>query len=614
MKFAQAILTASTLSMLAFLAACSSGNSTTHPTPVSISVAQSGAPANITVNGSASITATVINDSAGGGVTWSCAPSGSCGTFNPTTTASGAATVYTAPAAIPSGGTVTVTATSVTDTTKSAAATITVNPIPLADGNYVFTISGLNGNLIASNVVGVFTISGGLITAGEQDYVDSAPTSDLHDAINPTGSFVTTTADGNLEVILVTCLGQCSSGQTDTVIGGGTGFETLSGSIINTSTCATAGGPCRARVIELDQFATGSGTLELQDTTAAVTAPTGPHIFGIQGVPGLARSIGGILNISGTTVSPTGTVFDLNNGGAVSSAETVSAGSVTAPDNMGRLQITMTPTDTAIPPLSLASYAVDASHAQIIQATAPLGGTAFAQAASPSASGDSYSVGLTGGDQVGPLQAAGILTLAQASTGVTGTISYNDLVNLTSSAVAVTGTYTADATNAGRYTLNSLTDGTNTFDMALYIDGNGNAVEVSITPNVVLEGVGTQSASGTFSGTYVMAATGFDGSVMPVELDAVGQVTTGSGTFSGFADFNWFGDPAPTPNLGVSGAFTTPATGVSTGTGNTLTGLDALLGSSQADVFDYYQADANTVIGIEVDANQNTLATFDLTQ
>ena len=66
--------------------------------------------------------------------------------------------------------------------------------------------------------------------------------------------------------------------------------------------------------------------------------------------------------------------------------------------------------------------------------------------------------------------------------------------------------------------------------------------------------------------------------------------------------------------MAVSGAFTAPVGGVSTGAGNTLTGLDALLGGSQADTFDYYVVDANTVIGIEVDSNQNTLATFDLTQ
>jgi hypothetical protein len=481
----------------------------------------------------------------------------------------------------------------------------------------VFSIGGSNTSSAFFNVVGVFTISGGLITGGEQDYVDNAGGTDLHDAVNPTGSFVTTTPDGNLQVVLTPCLGvDCT--QSDPTVGGGGGFETLNGSIINTSTCATAGGPCRARLIESDDLATANGLLELQNTTAAGTAPTGAYVFGVQGIPGLPRSVAGIVTISGTSVSTAGTVFDLNNGGAPSSAQSVTGGSVTPPDTMGRFQLSMTPSNSGIPPLSFASYTVDASHTQIIGATAPLGGTAFAQAASPSASGNSYVVGLTGGDNIGPLQAAGLLTLAQGSTGVTGTVSYNDLVQLQSAAVPVTGTYTADGTYPGRYTLNSVTDGVNTFEIALYVDGNGNAVEVSLSSGVVLEGAGSQQGSGTFSGTYALGATGYDGSNAPLELDAVGPVTAGSGTFSNASsagvDLNWFGSSTLLSNLAVSGAFTTPSGGVSTGAGNTISGLDVLLGSTQADAFDYYQVDANTVIGIEVDSNQNTLATFDLTQ
>lgn len=571
----------------------------------------------MTVNGTASVTATVSNDSANAGVTWSCAPSGSCGSFNPTNTASATATNYTAPATVPTGN-VTITATSVTDGTKSSSATVTINPVPLADGSYVFSVGGNNVNGVYYNVAGVFTLSGGIVTTGEQDYVD-ANNSDLHDSISPAGSFVTTTSDNNLQITLAACQGQIvgTTCTLDTVIGGGLGSETFNGSIINSSTCGTAGGPCRARIIEFDLFATSSGTLELQDGTAVATAPTGAYAFGVQGVPGLAHSVGGIVNISGTTVSTTGTVFDLNNGGTVLPAETISSGSVTAPDAMGRFQVSITPSDPLIPILSFASYIVDANHTQLLQATLPLSGTAFSVASGATASGNSYVVGLTGYDIVGPMQAAGVVTLAQGATGVTGTISYNDLANLQSAAIPITGTYTPDATNAGRYTLN-VSDGTNTFDLAFYIDGRGNAIEVSTTTGLVLEGIGAQQATGTFSGTYAMTATGFDGSNAPFEFDAVGPVATGSNTFASpgsVIDLNWLGTNTTTPGMAVSGAFTTPsASGVSTGAGNTLTGLDVLLGPSQADALDYYQVDANTVIGIEIDSNQNTLATFDLTQ
>src|SRR6202012_5022903 len=59
--------------------------------------------------------------------TWSvtCGTS-SCGSFSPTSTQSGAATTYTAPANVPTGGTVTVMATSVTDGTAPASTIITI--------------------------------------------------------------------------------------------------------------------------------------------------------------------------------------------------------------------------------------------------------------------------------------------------------------------------------------------------------------------------------------------------------------------------------------------------------------------------------------------------------
>jgi hypothetical protein len=598
------------LSMLAALVGCSSGSSSGGGggnNPISVSL--SGAPASLVVNATASVTATVANDSAGAGVTWTCAPSAACGSFNPTSTGSGTATTYTAPASVPSGGSVTVTATSVTDSTKSKSATITITQpaIALADGNYVFSLAGSNTNGVAYNVAGVLKVASGAITGGEQDYIDATPTGDLHDEINPTGSSFTTTSDGNLQITLNTCLVQDCT-KTDTVIGGGSGAETINGSIITASTCGTAGGPCVAKIVEFDTFATSTGALELQDTAAAATAPAGGYAFAVEGVPSLTDAVGGILNVSGTTVSTTGTVIDLNLGGVVSKAQAISAGSVGTVDATGRFQLSLT---TAAATLNFASYIVDADHIQLVGASFPVGGVALSQS-TPTASGNTYVVGLNGADGVGPLQAAGALSLASGATGVTGTVSYNDLVNLQSAAIGVTGTYTTDAANPGRYTLDSLTDGTNTFDLALYVDGKGNALMISLSAGVVLEGVGNQQASGTFSGTYVMDSVGYDGSTNALQLDAVGPVTTGTGTFSGFADLNWLG--ATTPNLTVSGAFTSPSNGVSTGTGNTVTGLDVLLGTSQADAFDYYVVDSTKVIAIEIDSNQNTLATFDMQQ
>ena len=95
--------------------------------PQSISVNFSALPPqSMTVGDNVGVSATVTNDSANAGVNWSCTPTGACGTFTPTSTASGANTMYVAPGAVPSGGKVMIVATSVTDSTKNAQAPVTI--------------------------------------------------------------------------------------------------------------------------------------------------------------------------------------------------------------------------------------------------------------------------------------------------------------------------------------------------------------------------------------------------------------------------------------------------------------------------------------------------------
>ncbi len=117
--------------------ACGGGTGTTPATsvpPATIGVALAPSPpSTMGVTAVTTIAASVINDSANAGVTWSCAPSGSCGSFGSGHTASGTKTAFTAPSSVPSGDQVTVTATSVTDSTKSATATIMITPTPSAD-------------------------------------------------------------------------------------------------------------------------------------------------------------------------------------------------------------------------------------------------------------------------------------------------------------------------------------------------------------------------------------------------------------------------------------------------------------------------------------------------
>jgi hypothetical protein len=100
--------------------------------PLAISVSVSPASTSVQVSTSANFTASVQNDSQNRGVTWSLSGAGCfgarCGSLTNITTTSA---TYTAPARVPSPPTVTIKATSVSDTTKSNAASVTIISAPL---------------------------------------------------------------------------------------------------------------------------------------------------------------------------------------------------------------------------------------------------------------------------------------------------------------------------------------------------------------------------------------------------------------------------------------------------------------------------------------------------
>jgi dienelactone hydrolase len=104
--------------------------STTITVPA-ISVSVSPSSVLMPVSATQDFKATVNFDPAANGATWAPMQGGAlcgqtCGTFVPTSTASNAATTYTSPATLPTNPAVMITATSVTDSTKSGAAKITL--------------------------------------------------------------------------------------------------------------------------------------------------------------------------------------------------------------------------------------------------------------------------------------------------------------------------------------------------------------------------------------------------------------------------------------------------------------------------------------------------------
>jgi hypothetical protein len=123
------LLTSLLCILCALLSACGGGSS--GPPPVVSVTLSPSATQTLDANQSASLTAMVTNDSSNRGVTWmvTC-PAGiiMCGTIAHPSSGSGVANQYVAQANINPAETVTVTATSIADVSKSASIQITVNP------------------------------------------------------------------------------------------------------------------------------------------------------------------------------------------------------------------------------------------------------------------------------------------------------------------------------------------------------------------------------------------------------------------------------------------------------------------------------------------------------
>jgi hypothetical protein len=567
-----------------------------------ITVTLNSPPASLAATTSAALTAAVANDSANAGVKWSVTcGSAQCGSFNPTTTPSGTSSTYAAPAAPPTPATVTVTATSVTDTTKSASASITITAAPpvLADGNYVYHVSGEDGNS-PYFLAGAFTVTSGAIAAGEQDMTDDDII--VQDNLVASGSSLSV-VNGNIQIVLNT---------GDTAIGVN-GIETFRGAVVSNA---------RMLISEFDTFATATGSLDAQTSTAA---PAGGYAFNLGGLDGKAQPsnlvIGGILNISGASIAIGTSVLDYNDGGTIGQAQSFTSGTVSAPDAFGRVVFTLTPSaSTQLQSFAVAGYTVGTNQIQLVETNdtlgGDLGGTALGQGSNTgqfnlaSVAGSSYAFGANGQDNTSAggsniVQMAGGFGL-NANGTVSGDLSLNDLYFAFGSQIT-SGTYTVDPT--GRVTVTATISSNKisnnpTFTFQLYLDGNGNALELGVDSLQITSGLAylQQAPSSDFEGSYALNVYGFSSINNEPAWSAIGPVTVASDAFSGYTDYSL-------QNAANSASVVTPGVPLS-GLENSsigwfnLTGLNAANPQTQSG-FGYYPIDNRRVIAIELD-NQQT--------
>src|SRR5277367_1999998 len=269
--------------------------------PAAVTLTFSAAPpATLATNGTASLAATVANDTTNAGVDWTCTPTGTCGTFNPAHTASGAATVYTAPGA--AGAVVlTATATALATATQSATVTIsTASNVSDLSGSYAFALAGRDVNAHAYSLAGTVALDGnGNVTAGEQDYNNG------HGTLSPqpsgdsiTGGTYTVGADGRGTLTLI----------TNNAALGVTGTETFSLVVVNGK---------HALLTQTDASGTGSGTLDAQTVAGGLTQLTGTYSFTVAGANGNNPEVFGGVFVSNAAGAFTHVTVDSSSNGSV---------------------------------------------------------------------------------------------------------------------------------------------------------------------------------------------------------------------------------------------------------------------------------------------------------
>jgi hypothetical protein len=259
------------------------------------------------------LVANVLNDTKNAGVTWSCTPTGACGSFSPTTTGYDVTTVYVPPVAPANAPItqnlaypVTITATSVSDSSQSASTTVNIGQ------QYAFVMSGY----ASYGMVGSVTLDGnGNVTGGETDY--SSNGNYAHFSITGTYTLDATTGYGTMSWSIAGC---CS--QTNAI---------------------TATSNSHLSIAEVDQFAGltfgGTGSMDLQTAPFSASEISGGYSFtlsGYDGAQGFNGSWGGIFTADGVGAISNGT-FDTSLGGGPSGySSTAFTGTFSAPDANGR--------------------------------------------------------------------------------------------------------------------------------------------------------------------------------------------------------------------------------------------------------------------------------------
>jgi len=533
--------------------------------PVSVAITQTVPTNSIVVNHSAPLTATVSNDPSNAGVDWSAtcgASAGNCGSFSPTHTASGAATTYTAPAAVPPGGTVTITAASTASSSQTATYTLTITagvpPDSLLSGQFVMLLSANNSSSGPFALGGYLTGDGvGNITTGNLDAVGA----------NQTGGFVSVLAstysigpDGRGQIHLST---SSSFGVN------GSGVFTLSVVFVT---------PQHALLTETDGSGNATGTLDRQNSTG-FAGFSGTYSLQLSGLvaPGSGYFVASALTIP--SASSYSYITDQSNQGKITSVPftTVSNG---LPISGGPAPGSFTFSSLNLGLAALFNFfdvwVIDASHFVVTdwRDANSVFGYLTAQPSSPALS-SAYAFTEAGATAAGKPQAAGGIVTC----GSSGTLDVVSLGGTPLTNQAVDATCTAPANGRGLISISAAsgasTGGISQFaaypttDQGLYlIELDGGAAGTSgpsgagvALPQTLAAPISPSALNGAYASEFV-ASTALGSQVFAGQI-----LADGVSVLNGTADVNSFNataaPPVGTPSFGaaLSGSFTAAGDG-----------------------------------------------------
>ncbi len=566
----------------------SSGNTGGGGSPITVEI--TNAPSTLGQGQSVDLRASVSNDTANGGIDWTCTPSGSCGTFNPAHTANGATTNYKAPSA-PGTETIVADATDHTSSTASAdISVVTAGSNSQLDGPYVFFVEGTDstGTYVA---VGTMVLDGnGNITSGEQDYADQGGLQAGPNTI--TGSY-TVGADGR---------GSITLSVNDMSLPNG-GIETFSIALTSTT---------HALIIEFDGGSTSSGTLDFQ--AAGATDPSsivGSYSFAFNGYDvssAVPLAFGGVANLSAATGNVTSGTFYANDGGTTQTSPQLN-GPVTGPDSFGRGTIR-----TSVG-LNFVYYAVQAEVLRIVETDLPdfISGGAFYGQGTTGANSSFSNASLTGtsaffesGSAVGgPLSLVGQFEADGGGNLSAGFADTDDGGSYAKGSIAGQGVYSILGDGSGTLTLPGTSSTTQDVSALLIfatdpnlnlLDPNstsagGGALILDFDSGAIGTGMIVPQSPGSFQGSYAIDLQFYNSAG---EEDFAGQSVASSGSLSGTVDLNE--NFVTSGGVSFSGSSSADSTNVGRFTGS------FTVGASSYSIA-YYQVNSGTFFVVDTDSN-----------